>query len=150
MMQRGRLHERAEGMCEICGINPANNAHHRKNRSQGGLDDLSNLLLLCGSGTTLCHGYVTARFKNSPLWPADPRKRGWTVWRSQIPRQVPVLYRGQVCRLDDEGHVYVLTRGDAIALGYLYSDEHQAASGSELRASEDAHGQQRRHDRHVH
>lgn len=104
---RRLLHERSGHCCEICG-RWANNAHHRKNRSQGGEDTLSNLLLLCGSGTTGCHGYVTARFKNSHLWPAVPREKGWTVWPSSEPKEVPVEYRGQLVALDDDGHVHVL------------------------------------------
>lgn len=57
---RARLHERAHSCCERCGKAGATNAHHRINQSQGGPDTLSNLLLLCGSGTTGCHGWVTA------------------------------------------------------------------------------------------
>jgi hypothetical protein len=107
---RGKLHERSGHYCEICG-RWASNAHHRKNRSQGGRDVLSNLLLLCGSGTTGCHGYVTAPFKNSPLWPANAKENGWSCWRSEEPADKPVLYRGQLCRLDDDGHVYVISKG---------------------------------------
>lgn len=33
------------------------NAHHRKLRSQGGGEQPSNKLPLCGSGTTGCHGH---------------------------------------------------------------------------------------------
>jgi hypothetical protein len=32
--------------------------HHRKLRSQGGENTAQNLILLCGSGTTGCHGWV--------------------------------------------------------------------------------------------
>lgn len=32
--------------------------HHRKLRSQGGPDSVSNAVTLCGSGTTGCHGHV--------------------------------------------------------------------------------------------
>lgn len=111
--QRAKLHERSGGECEICG-KPANNAHHRKNRSQGGNHDLSNLLLLCGSGTTGCHGWATEH-------PADARKGGWSTWRSDDPLKVPVLYRNTWVRLDNDGNVIVL-EGKRNALGHLHTE----------------------------
>lgn len=74
---RALLHERAGGCCEGCGVAGATNAHHRMNRSQGGADKLSNLLLLCGSGTMGCHGTVTM----NPHW---ARVRGLTVTFGQL------------------------------------------------------------------
>jgi hypothetical protein len=35
------------------------NAHHRQNRSQQGKWDVRNLLWVCGSGSTGCHGALT-------------------------------------------------------------------------------------------
>lgn len=93
---RADLRERAGSCCERCGVVFANNAHHRKNRSQGGLDDLSNLMLLCGSGTTGCHGYVTEH-------PADSYNHGWSVRSTADPSLVPVLYRGCWVKLNDVG-----------------------------------------------
>ena len=49
--------------CVVCG-NRAQNWHHRLNRSRGGLDDDTNLVPLCGTGTTGCHGRVTV----NPEW----------------------------------------------------------------------------------
>lgn len=43
--------------CAICGQEAAT-AHHILKRSQGGDDSLSNLVALCGSGTTGCHGKI--------------------------------------------------------------------------------------------
>jgi HNH endonuclease len=47
--------------CRRCGRSvvdfPAS-VHHRLMRSRGGTDNLANLLLVCGSGTTYCHGDV--------------------------------------------------------------------------------------------
>jgi len=77
------LKERAQNCCEMCGRWGATNAHHRRNRSQGGDDELSNLLLLCGSGTTGCHGFVTTE-------PQIAKRMGWTVRRISSPREVPV------------------------------------------------------------
>jgi hypothetical protein len=115
--QRNRLGERADRLCEIrrhgCLIH-ASNAHHRKNRSQGGGDWLSNLLLACGSGTTGCHGYITSN-------PAEARRNGWTTWATDKPAEVPVLYRGQWVRLDDDGYVHILSRGEVRnELGHLH------------------------------
>lgn len=91
---RAALRERAENYCERCGLRFANNAHHRKNRSQSGEDVLSNLLLLCGSGTTGCHGYITEH-------PTDSYDNGWSVRSTANPALIPVLYRGTWVKLDD-------------------------------------------------
>ena len=82
---RDALKERANNCCEACGRHGANNAHHRRNQSQGGQDVLSNLMLLCGSGTTGCHGKVT----RSPKWAEE---RGYTIQGTQLdPRNVAVV-----------------------------------------------------------
>lgn len=53
--------------CRVCGqphtllMGPAINAHHLIPRSLGGLWTESNIVGLCGSGTTGCHGLVEAR-----------------------------------------------------------------------------------------
>lgn len=95
---RAELRERADNYCERCGLVFANNAHHRKNRSQGGRDVLSNLLLLCGSGTTGCHGWITEH-------PSESYNNGWAVRSFLSPEAVPVLYRGQLVHLDDLGNL---------------------------------------------
>jgi len=48
------------GRCEYCGKNPANDMHHRRNRSQGGTWCPSNIIWLC----RLCHHKVTTH----PQW----------------------------------------------------------------------------------
>lgn len=57
---RARAAERtlvSEGAsCHSCG-GVGGNQHHRKRRSQGGADEAPNILRLCGSGTTGCHGH---------------------------------------------------------------------------------------------
>jgi hypothetical protein len=59
--------------------------HHRKLRSQGGDNSLPNLILLCGSGTTGCHGAVHAK----PKW---ARKfGGWLLKSTDDPAAFPVL-----------------------------------------------------------
>lgn len=47
--------------CRICETDPATNLHHLVPRSQGGDDVQANLVELCGSGTTGCHGRVESR-----------------------------------------------------------------------------------------
>lgn len=63
---RHAIYQRAFFECEFCGQeNFAHgiSIHHRKPRGMGGtkkkeINDPSNLLLLCGSGTTGCHGWI--------------------------------------------------------------------------------------------
>lgn len=64
--------ERSGGVCEVrlpgC-LGRARNTHHVLPRSAGGTDDPENLLALCGSGTTGCHGWLHAH-------PEEARKMG--------------------------------------------------------------------------
>lgn len=94
---RSQLRMRAGDLCEACG-KPGNNAHHRKNRSQGGGDVLSNLMLLCGSGTTGCHGYITVN-------PKHAYTLGWSVHSYADPASRAVNYRGQWVLLADDGSI---------------------------------------------
>ena len=52
----GRCEAAVEGVCKVQGTN----AHHKRMSGQGGTDDPSNLLWVCGSGTTGCHGWIHA------------------------------------------------------------------------------------------
>lgn len=47
--------------CRLCGTPFNVNAHHLIPRSRGGRWHVDNLVGLCGSGTTGCHGLVEAR-----------------------------------------------------------------------------------------
>ena len=102
--QRDILRGRSGGMCEICGIAPATNWHHRKNRSQGGKDDLANALHLDGSGTTGCHGHVTDH-------PAEAYEKGWSVRSGFNPADVPVLLAGRWVLLTNSGHIFTPPAG---------------------------------------
>lgn len=100
---RDALKERASiddyPCCEICGTPGANNAHHRRNQSRGGEDRLSNLMLLCGSGVTGCHGVVTAH-------PEYAHACGWTLWDGEKSFARPVIYRNDGrFLLDDAGGI---------------------------------------------
>ena len=81
--------------CVICG-QPIDTGwsgysiHHRRMRSQGhGYDNLheaGNLLALCGSGTTGCHGWVHAH-------PERAYRLGYLVHTGKDPATIPVYYR---------------------------------------------------------
>ena len=97
---------RGGGTCEICN-KPLNSSqyvslHHRKPRKMGGsrdttLNEPSNLMMICGSGTSGCHGYVESNRELSYT-------NGWLVHSYEIPNQKPVLIRNTFVVLDDEGN----------------------------------------------
>lgn len=58
------------------------NGDHRLNRSQGGRWEASNGQLLCGSGTTGCHGEITGN-------PHAAVVQGWAVPGWAIPAEYP-------------------------------------------------------------
>lgn len=103
------VRQRDGNRCAMCGAHgdarPLT-THHRINRGMGGskradLNHPANLLTLCGSGTTGCHGWVTV----------NPRKAyelGLAVQRHRDPEEVPVnTWRGWVY-LDTSGHLRAL------------------------------------------
>lgn len=80
--------DRSEGRCEVCGA-ISTNTHHRRARGMGGTKAAatnrpSNLLRLCGSGTTSCHGFIEA----NRTWAYD---HGLLVRQSANPTEVSVL-----------------------------------------------------------
>lgn len=84
-------------LCEICGKVRGNSSHHRRNQSQGGRHILSNLMWLCGDGTTGCHGWVTEN-------PAMAERNGWTIQGTQVqPWESPCRRRDESVLLDNEG-----------------------------------------------
>jgi len=76
---RAALGERALGCCEVCGKPNPTDPHHRKRKSQGGLDTLANLLDLCRD----CHRSVHLNVKHS-------RRHGRLLHRHDHPASVPV------------------------------------------------------------
>jgi hypothetical protein len=104
---------RSGGSCEanIFGIcrGPGESVHHRKNRSQGGTWDPSNLLHTCGDGVRGCHGWITER-------PALSRANGWAVRGAMVPEQVMIRYRGRPAWLTDAGEVVFCEHVDALTL----------------------------------
>jgi len=93
---RALVHMRSERRCEVCGTRQATNVHHRKNRSQGGTWAASNLLDVCGSGTTGCHGRITEDHDGTA------NRNGWTCKSFENPIEIPCLTRnGRVLLLDN-------------------------------------------------
>lgn len=107
--QRRLVYDRDGGRCARCGIAAdvvGFNDHHRQNRGMGGRQGdaraTANLparrVILCGSGTTRCHGWVTEH-------PDEAERAGLIVRRGGgiDPAKVPVLtWRGWIL-LDDAG-----------------------------------------------
>lgn len=92
--------ERADWCCELCGrclhdgfawAHP-HSFHHRQPRGMGGstrsdLNGPANLLLVCGTGTTGCHGSIE---KNRDI----AYENGWLVRRPLNPAEVTVIVAG--------------------------------------------------------
>lgn len=76
------LQNRAGGRCELCGqpLRDRCQRHHRKLRSQGGRDDVVNLVLLHPN----CHHTVHM----NPLWAKD---NGWIVPAPRNPATVAIV-----------------------------------------------------------
>lgn len=83
--------------CNSCG-GIGGNRHHRKRRSQGGGDTPVNMLRLCGSGTTGCHGHWHHHVQ-------DALRLGYLVSRDDDPAGRPffsLVWGSWVLPLDDE------------------------------------------------
>lgn len=110
--------EREIWCCARCGRHLGSrggNHHHRRNRGQGGsskasINAPSNLLYVCGSGTTGCHGWITNH-------PAKARELGFSLWlnSNEDPRDVAVQHAmyGRVFLDDDGGWSHVPDLGSA-------------------------------------
>jgi len=104
---REQVLNRANHRCEKCGILLVTaqfySLHHRTPRGMGGtrnarLNLASNLVAICGSGTTGCHGWIESNRSVA-------EDSGWLVSRYQEPAEVAVLIYGVGWRyLQDEGN----------------------------------------------
>lgn len=80
---------RAGECCERCGLHARGGSiHHRRPRGMGGTKDpaaatAANGVLLCGSGTTGCHGWVESHR-------AEALAQGWLVRQGVDPAIVPI------------------------------------------------------------
>ena len=106
---RVTVHARAGGRCERCGT-PVGvhdmEAHHRKLRSQGGRDELVNLVALCSD----CH------HTQVHAHPERARGEGWIVRSGSDPAAVAVtLHDGRTVRLDADGGYDCLWLADGTA-----------------------------------
>ncbi len=90
---RAAVLERDGYSCLRCGVTIQNRAyslHHRKGRrALPGMPDphaMANLVTLCGTGTTQCHGRTHAH-------PEEAYRAGWMIRRGggDDPAEVPVL-----------------------------------------------------------
>lgn len=73
---------------------------HRDNRGMGGsklLHTMPNLVALCGSATTGCHGHVEAN-------PTESFREGWSVPNGAAPEDWPVLRFGRSWEQPGEKH----------------------------------------------
>lgn len=91
---RASVMVRADNCCERCGVSVVNvpaSIHHRLSRGSGGtrrsdVNDPANLALLCGTGTTGCHGHIESH-------PAHAYATGWKIRRNSIhrnPENIPL------------------------------------------------------------
>jgi 5-methylcytosine-specific restriction endonuclease McrA len=69
--RRPQVLARANGLCEICRSVPLTEVHHRKRRSQGGTNDLANLLGLCEADHKRVHANPSVSYD-----------KGWLLRRS--------------------------------------------------------------------
>lgn len=85
---RPEILERANHVCELCyGPLSSMSVHHRRPRQMGGtkaewINSHENLLALCGSGTTGCHGHVESRRQ-------DAYGLGWLLRHGMDPAFTP-------------------------------------------------------------
>jgi len=95
------VRERDLGACVRCGTTSNLTTHHRRARGMGGsrwpgINLPANLLTLCGSGTTGCHGTIES-------YRATARNDGYLVSQHADPADLPVFtWRGWV-RIDNDG-----------------------------------------------
>jgi hypothetical protein len=70
--------------------------HHRKKRRFLDADRVANIVILCGTGTTGCHGWCHSE-------PAAAHDAGWVCWSWETPAERPLhdLYGGVLMLLDD-------------------------------------------------
>ena len=96
---------RAQFKCERCGQSVQNipvSVHHRRPRAMGGTKRLetnypSNLMVLCGTGTSGCHGYLESHR-------TEAMDYGFIVPQYEMPSNVAVkTYIYGWVFLDDEG-----------------------------------------------
>jgi hypothetical protein len=102
------IEERAGGYCEVCGTPalPSMAFHHRKLRSRGGKDSVSNLIWVHHG----CHNLKTSSIHLNPDYATQ---KGWMVASWQEPGETPFTRPdGSIVLLSDDGTVKILMEGD--------------------------------------
>lgn len=100
------VRERDNHRCVRCGSVRDLTTQHRVPRGMGGtratwINEPANLITLCGSGTTGCHGYCEHH-------PTHAKESGWAVSKYANPEDMPVFtWRGWI-ELDNAGGYRVL------------------------------------------
>jgi hypothetical protein len=100
--------ERANGYCEVCGgvAQESMALHHRKLRSQGGKDQVSNLIWVHHK----CHNLGTFSIHNQP---AVSVEKGWICPSWAEPHSFPfVKPDGSIVLLHDNGSESMMMEGD--------------------------------------
>ena len=98
---------RANGYCERCGKPSLDLAlHHRKLKSRGGKDEISNLVAICHP----CHNLGTDSIH---LNPTKATVKGWMVPTYADTEKYPLhLPDSRIVRLDNEGN-YIDIEGES-------------------------------------
>lgn len=96
---RNLCRERDEDRCVVCG-GPAEHLHHRRPSAMGGskrpdTNRPPNLVRVCNVDHHLIH----------VVDPERARENGWLLWQHESPEARPLLYRGSLRRLTDDGGV---------------------------------------------
>lgn len=95
---------RDDGHCAWCGfgVNPGDHSlQHRRSRGMGGTrradaNSPANLILMCGSATTGCHGWIEAH-------PTEAAARGFRLLQRADPTEIPALYADGTWLLGHDG-----------------------------------------------
>nr|DAM12949.1 MAG TPA: NinG protein [Caudoviricetes sp.] len=106
--------------CQRCGRNvhdpalwPGRSGHHRQLRRTADPQvrhSPENIIVLCGSGTTGCHGWIHVHV-------AEARRNGWIVPVGSEPASTPVRdWTGRWQLLLPDGTARTLTPGELIAI----------------------------------
>ena len=100
MKARALVIARDGGQCQRCGTTSGPfSVHHRRPRGMGGTkrrDTAAGLIVLCGTGTTGCHGWVESHR-------AEARDLGLLVPLTGVPELVPVKTIHGLVLLTDDG-----------------------------------------------